>query len=146
MNGSSTRNIGAALSLNAVKGLVEVVGGAKIESTGAARLELLRGDHSETIGGNKVLTSAAIVEKAGQDVSLAAKSNLTITVGGLVAEKVGGDFMLSAPVVTLVATTASLKGGGSEIKCSGPITMKGSKTSVDGEAMVTLQGTIDYKD
>jgi len=79
-------------------------------------------------------------------VSLAAKSNLTITVGGLVAEKVGGDFMLSAPVVTLVATTASLKGGGSEIKCSGPITMKGSKTSVDGEAMVTLQGTIDYKD
>ena len=145
VNGSSTRNIGAALSLNAVKGLVEVVGGSKTESTGAARIELLRGAHGETIGGNKVLNSAAIVEKAGEDVSLAAKGNLTITVGGVVAEKVGGDFMVSAPVVTLVAATASLKGGGSEIKLSGPITVKGSKTSVDGEAMVTLNGTIDYK-
>jgi type VI secretion system secreted protein VgrG len=146
VNGSSTRNIGAALSLNAVKGLVEVVGGSKTETTGAARLELLRGAHGETIGGNKILTSAAIVEKAGKDVSLAAKGNLIVTVGGLVAEKIGGDFMLSAPVVTLVAATASLKGGGSEIKCSGGITVKGDKTSVDGEAMVTLSGTIDYKD
>jgi len=146
VNGSSTRNIGAALSLNAVKGLVEVVGGSKTESTGAARIEILRGAHNETIKGNKVLTSAAIVEKAGKDVSLAAKGNLTVTVGGLVAEKVGGDFTISAPVVTLIAATASLKGGGSELKLSGSITVKGSDLSLDGQAVVSLQGTIDYKD
>ena len=86
------------------------------------------------------------MEKAGKDVSLAAKGNLVVTVGGLVAEKVGGDFTVSAPVVTLTAAKASLKGGGSEIKSSGSITLKASKTSFDGQAMVTLKGTIDYKD
>jgi type VI secretion system secreted protein VgrG len=144
VNGSSTREIGAALSMNAVKGLVEVVAGSKTESTGAARVEILRGAHDETISGNKVLTAAAVVEKAGKDVSVAAKGNLTLTVGGVLAEKVGGGFTLSGPVVTLVAASATLQGGGSQIKAGGSLSLKGSKLSVKG-ASVTIKGTIDYK-
>ncbi len=143
VNGSSTRTIGAALSLNAVKALVEVVGGSKTENTGAARIEILRGAHSENISGSKVMSAAAIMEKAGKDVTFSAKAALVINVGGLVAEKVGGDFTVTGGAVTLVAGSAVLKGGGSEIK-AGPIVIKGSKVAVKG-ATVSLKGTIDYK-
>lgn len=144
VNGSSARSIGAVLSMNAVRAIVEVVGGSKTENTGAARIEILGGAHQETISGSKMLTTAAIVEKAGKDVSVAANGNMAITVGGVVAEKVGGDFFISGAAVTLIAGSAVLKGGGSEVKAS-PIVMKGSTVGVKGDAVVTMKGTIDFK-
>ncbi len=145
VNGSSTRHIGAALSLNAVKALVEVVGGAKTETTGAARIEILRGAHGETIAGSKTLTAALVREKAGGDVSYAAKGHASILVGGPMAVK-ASSFVLSGPVVAIQAGSAVIDGGGSKLTAGGSLKVNASSMSASGKAVLMLKGKIDYSD
>jgi hypothetical protein len=146
VNGSSKRKIGAALSLNAVKAIVEVVGGSKTETTLGARLEVLKGAHSETVKGSKLLTAAAIVEKAGKDVGVAAKGNLAISVAGSMAVKAGKAFSLTGEVVKIVAATAKLEAGGSKLEAGGSLKIDASSMSSAGKAELKLKGKIDFKD
>jgi len=146
VNGSSTRKIGAALSLNAVKAIVEAVGGSKTETTGGARIEILRGAHTESISGNKILTSAAVVEKAGKDVAVSAKGSLAITVAGAMAVKTDGAFSFAGDSVRIVAGTAKLEAGGSKLDAGGTLKIDASSMSSAGKAMLKLKGKIDFKD
>jgi type VI secretion system secreted protein VgrG len=146
INGSSARKIGAALSLNAVKGIADVAGGSKTEMTGGARIEVLLGGHSETVGGNRILTTAAILEKTGKDVSVSAKGSLAITVAGVLAVKAGGAFSLSGDSVKIIAATAKLTAGGSKLEAGGSLKVDASSMVSAGKAMLKLKGKIDFKD
>jgi type VI secretion system secreted protein VgrG len=146
VNGSSKRKIGAAFSLNAVKAIVEIVGGSKTETTGGARVEILRGAHSESVSGSKILTTAAVMEKTGGDVSLSAKSNLAITVGGPMAVHADGAFTFSGDIVAIVAGSAEFKvGEDTALTAKSKLEVTGTKMGAGGKALLKLQGTIDYK-
>jgi type VI secretion system secreted protein VgrG len=147
VNGSSKRRIGAACSFNAVKAIVEVVGGSKSETTGGARIEVLRGAHQETVKGSKFLTTAAVVEKAGGDVSLSAKDNLAITVAGPMVVQVGSAFSLTGDVVAVVAASAELKAGGdTTLEAKDKLHVSASSMGASGKALLKLKGNIDFKD
>jgi type VI secretion system secreted protein VgrG len=146
VNGSSKRKIGAALSLNAVKAIVEVVGGSKTETTAGARIEILRGGHSEVVSGSKVLTAAAIVEKAGKDLAMAAKGSMAITVAGAMAVKAAKTFTLSGDSIRIVAATAKLEAGGSKLVAGGSLKIDASNMVSSGDAGLKLKGKIDFKD
>jgi type VI secretion system secreted protein VgrG len=146
VNGSSKRKIGAALSLNAVKAIVEVVGGSKTEITGGARIEILRGAHSESIKGSRFLTASAIVEKADKDVGVAAKGSMAITVAGAMAVKAGAAFSFTGDAVKIVAATAKLEAGGSKLDAGGSLKVDASSMASAGKAMLKLKGKIDFKD
>ncbi|MFL5361353.1 MAG: type VI secretion system Vgr family protein [Myxococcales bacterium] len=146
VNGSSTRKIGAALSFNAVKAIVEVVGGSKTETTGGARLEILRGAHCESASGSKALTAAAIVEKAGKDIALAAKGSMAITVAGAMAVKAGKSFSLTGDSVKIVAASATLEAAGSKLEAGGSLKVNASSMASAGDAELKLKGKIDFKE
>ncbi len=146
VNGSSTRTISAALSLNAVKALVEVVGGSKRETVGGARLEILRGAHSESISGNRVLTAAAVVEKAGEDVAVTAGGSMAVTVGGPMAVKAAEAFSLGGDSLKVVTGTASMKVNGTSLDAGGTLKVDASSLVGAGKATLKLKGKIDFTD
>lgn len=54
-------------------------------------------------------------------------------VGAVCMQKVDGDVIIKAPMISLMGALGTFKGGSSELKLAGgPITIKGSKVSVKG--------------
>jgi type VI secretion system secreted protein VgrG len=123
VNGESSREIGAALCLNGVKALVEQVGGAKSETVGAARVELL----------------------TGTDIGLAAKA-ITVTVGGPMAVKATEGFTLSGKTVKITVAKAQIEAAGSKLEAAGSLKVTASSMAGSGKASLKLKGKIDYSD
>jgi type VI secretion system secreted protein VgrG len=54
-------------------------------------------------------------------------------IGGVHLQKVTGDYIVKAPMISLVGGVGTFKGGSSQLKLAGgPITLKGSKITVKG--------------
>ncbi len=64
---------------------------------------------------------------------------VTNMVGGLHYQKLDGDLVVQAPLITLLGAVGVFKGGGSELKLGGgPVVIKGSKIAVKGALVVKM--------
>lgn len=132
--GNVTRTVGAVDLVVGALGISDDIGGNLTATAGAARVHLVNGSHGEVVGGPRTQTFAAA------EIHLV-KGNYTITceamhstmVGAVCMQKVTGDVIIKAPMVSLMGAMGTFKGGSSELKLSGgPISVKGSKISIKG--------------
>lgn len=140
VDGSITRNVGAAEVVGSVSSIQTHIGGNYDENVGAVKVELMKGMSSETVGGNKNLTSLAAelhIVKGNMDNS--ADASVTNLVGGLHYQKVGGEYSVKAPIIAVLGAIGDLKGGGSKLKLGGgPVVMEGSEVSITTALLVKL--------
>jgi type VI secretion system secreted protein VgrG len=134
-----TRTIGAAQLVGSVAAIADNIGGSYTENIGAVKLIVCKGVVSEAVGGMKTLTCAAAeLHLVSGNFQTQAKT-VTHLIGGLHYEKVGGDYSIKAPMITLLGATGTFKGGDSELKLGGgPIVIKGSKIAVKGALMIKM--------
>jgi type VI secretion system secreted protein VgrG len=145
-NATCSRTVGGAFATNSATSIVDAVAGAKSELVGGAKLEIVTKGKSETIGGAKTLIAGFVKEKAGTDVSYAAKGAIAINVGGPLVVKCGADFMLGARAIVITTGSASMKAGGSKMDLTGgKITVNASSLGASGGPKLRLKGTINYK-
>lgn len=140
VTGSFTREVSALELVGTVSSIQDNVVGSLTESVGAVKVQLAVGNQAEQISGSKDETYAAAelhLTKGG--LSYAAEGSVTHLVGGLHYQKLGGDYVVQAPIITLLGAVGVFKGGGSELKLGGgPVTLKGSKIAVKGALIVKM--------
>jgi type VI secretion system secreted protein VgrG len=144
VTGDFTRKVGSLEVTGSIGSINDNVVGSLTENTGAVKVQLVNGDHGETIGGDKSETYAAAelhLTKAG--LAAEAGGSVTKLVGGLHYEKLDGDLSVKAPMITLLGAVGVFKGGGSDLKLGGgPVTIKGSKITVESALIVKMSGSM----
>lgn len=107
-------------------------------------MQLVNGSHGEQVTGNKDETYAAAelhLTKGG--LSHESGGSVTNLVGGLHYQKLGGNYVVSAPMITLLGAVGVWKAGGSELKLGGgPVVLKGSSISVKSGLIVKMSGSM----
>jgi type VI secretion system secreted protein VgrG len=144
IDGDITRKVGTAEVVGSVAQISTKIGGNYDENVGAVKVELMKGTSSETVGGNKNLTSlAAELHLVSGKFDTGADASVTHLVGGLHYEKVGGEYSIKAPLIAMLGAIGDLKGGGSKLKLGGgPVVLEGSKVSVKAGLLVRLGASL----
>jgi type VI secretion system secreted protein VgrG len=144
VTGDFSRTVGG-LSMSGTLGSInDNIVGSFTESSGAVKVQLINGSHGEQVSGNKDQTYAAAelhLTKGG----LAQESGGSVTnlVGGLHYQKLGGDYVVKAPMITLLGAVGAFKAGGSELKLGGgPVVLKGTKIAVKSGLIVKMSGSM----
>ena len=143
-NADHVRNVGAALCFASAGPMVEAVSDKKIETTGGAKVELIRKSRSESVGTGKILTTAVMQLKTGQSLSVSAGEAMAITVGGTWSVKCDKDFALSGQVVTVIAGQASVEAGSKLTISPGSAKLQGDSLGGGGNE-VKIQGSVKYR-
>ncbi len=139
-----TREVGALMLTASVASITDAFGGNVDETVEVARVDLCKGSISETIGSNRMIQSlAADLHVVSGSMATEVDGMITNLIGALHYSKVAGDFSVTAPMITLVGAVGVFKGGSSEVKLGGgPITIKGSKITVDAPLIVKLGSSL----
>ncbi|MGC4070545.1 MAG: type VI secretion system tip protein TssI/VgrG [Polyangiaceae bacterium] len=95
VTGSHSETTGAAHILAAVGGVNLNVTGSMTQTVGAALVELVKGDHAESVEGVKSETQIGLIVATKGDESENASGSLAYTVGGAIIEKVNGSMAMS---------------------------------------------------
>jgi type VI secretion system secreted protein VgrG len=142
--GDLSRTVGTAAVAASVASINSEIGGNYTENVGAVKIELMNGMSSETVGGNKNLTSlAAELHVVSGSVDQASDASVTNLVGGLHYAKVAGDYSVKAPIIALIGAIGDFKGGGSNLKLGGgPVVLSGSKIAIETALLVKLGGSL----
>jgi type VI secretion system secreted protein VgrG len=137
--GHIIHQIGAAFTetVNALKMVVAAgdvmtnVAGSMTQSIGAAKVDLVLGDHSEANGATKTETEVGLVAVVKGDETESAGAMKTEMVGGAVLEKIGGNHTIVGGAM------ASFIGAFHKIDAKGKITFKcgASSVVVDGSGV-----------
>ncbi|WP_438020249.1 type VI secretion system tip protein TssI/VgrG [Sorangium sp. So ce315] len=140
ITGDMSRKVGAVQIAGSLGSINDNVLGGMAETVGAVKAQIINGSHGEQISANKDQTSlAAELHLTKGSISQVA-GGVTSLVGGLHYQKLNGDLVVQAPLITLLGAVGSFKGGGSELKLGGgPVVIKGKKIAVKG-AMVVKMG------
>lgn len=142
--GDMSLNVGALELSGSIGSINDHVAGDLTEHVGAIKVQLAVGNAGEKISGNKTETYAAAelhLSKAG--LSFAAGGGVTHLIGGLHYQKLGGDLVVQAPVITLLGGVGVFKGGGSELKLGGaPVVVKGDAITVKGALVVKMSSSM----
>jgi type VI secretion system secreted protein VgrG len=144
MDGDYKLDVGSLQLNGSIASIQENVSGSYTHSAGAVTIHLVNGSHGETIAGSKTLTStAAELHYSKANIEQGCDAAVTNLVGGLHYQKLGGDLVIKAPMVTLLGAVGVFKGGGSELKLGGgPVVGKGSKISVKGAMIIKMGGQL----
>ncbi|MEM1031201.1 MAG: type VI secretion system tip protein TssI/VgrG [Myxococcota bacterium] len=139
-----TRSVASAQINGSIASLADEVAGNYTHSAGAVTVHLVNGSHGENIAGAKTQTSmAAEVHLTKANLAHTGGATVTNMIGGLHYQKLGGDLIVKAPMVTLLGGVGVFKGGGSEVKLGGgPIVIDGKKISVKGAMVVKMGGQL----
>lgn len=107
------------------------------QKVGAAKVEVVVGNHSEVNGATKTENEIGLVVLAKADETESVKAMKTAMIGGAILEKIGGNHTVEAGAM------ASFIGAFHKIDASGKITFKcgGSTVVVDGSG-VTIQSAM----
>lgn len=142
VEGNVTRDVGAAQLNGSIASIQETVTGDYSHTTGAVTVHLAVGDHGETVGGNKTLTSvAAELHMTKANLEQSCDASVTNLVGGLHYQKLDGDLVIKAPMVTLLGAVGVFSAGGSSLKLGGaPVVIKGKKIATKGALIVKMGG------
>ncbi|MGZ3419344.1 MAG: type VI secretion system Vgr family protein [Polyangiales bacterium] len=126
-----TETVGALKLVVAANDVMTNVAGAMTQSIGAAKVDLVLGDHSEANGATKTETEIGMVSVVKGDETESAGAMKTEMVGGAVLEKIGGNHTIVAGAM------ASFIGAFHKIDAKGKITFKcgASSVVVDGSGV-----------
>jgi type VI secretion system secreted protein VgrG len=140
IKGDLSLDVGALELRGTIGNINDNVLGSLTETAGAVKIQLVNAGVGEKIAGNKDQTSAAAelhMTKGGFVSSTS--GSVTSLVGGLHYQKIDGDYLVKAPLVTLLGAVGIFKGGGSELKLGGgPVLVKGSTIAVKGALIVKM--------
>lgn len=144
VDGNITKTVGAVQISASVASIADNILGMSTSNVGAARVHLVAGTHGESVGGMKNQTVAAAelhVNMANN--SIEAGGTLTNLIGALHYRKITGDYVVKAPMITLLGGVGDLKGGSSTLKLGGgPIVAKGSKIAFNAAMVVRTGATL----
>lgn len=140
VDGAFTRDVSALELIGTVGAIQDNVLGSLSETVGAVKVQLAVGDHGEQVSGSKGETYAAAELHLTQGaLSYTAGGSVTNLIGGLHYQKLGGDYVVKAPMITLLGAVGVFRGGGSELKLGGgPVVIKGSEIAVKGALIVKM--------
>ncbi|HSN99479.1 MAG TPA: type VI secretion system tip protein TssI/VgrG, partial [Candidatus Nanopelagicales bacterium] len=140
ITGSFARDVGALELAGTIGSIQDNIVGSLDETVGAVKVQLAVGDHGEQITGGKDETyAAAELHLTKGALSHSAEGSVTHLIGGLHYQKLGGDYVVKAPMITLLGAVGVFKGGGSELKLGGgPVVLKGTKIAVKGALIVKM--------
>ncbi|AUX42165.1 hypothetical protein SOCE26_035920 [Sorangium cellulosum] len=140
ITGDMSRKVGALELAGSLGSINDNVLGGMAETVGAVKAQIINGSHGEQISANKDQTSVAAELHLTKGSLSHVATGVTSMVGGLHYQKLNGDLVVQAPMITLLGAVGSFKGGGSEIKLGGgPVVIKGAKIAVKS-AMVVKMG------
>ena len=144
VTGDFSRAVGGLSLAGTLGSINDNILGSLTESSGAVKVQLVNGSHGEQVTGNKDETYAAAelhLTKGG--LSHESGGSVTNLVGGLHYQKLGGNYVVSAPMITLLGAVGVWKAGGSELKLGGgPVVLKGSSISVKAGLIVKMSGSM----
>lgn len=134
ITGNVTRTVGAVDLYVGALGISDDIKGNSTGAAGAARIHLVNGSHGEVVGGARTQTfAAAEIHLVKGAYKIECEAMHSTMVGAVCMQKVDGDVIIKAPMISLMGALGTFKGGSSELKLAGgPITIKGSKVSVKG--------------
>ena len=140
VKGDYSRNVGSVELVGSIASVAENIVGNYKSDVGAITAHLVNGSHGETVTGSKNQTSiAAELHMTKGGLSAEAGGSVTNLVGGLHYNKLDGDFVVKAPMITLLGAVGVFKGGSTDFKLGGgPVTIKASKISMTGALVVKL--------
>ncbi|WP_437491575.1 type VI secretion system tip protein TssI/VgrG [Sorangium sp. So ce1014] len=139
ITGDMSRKVGALQLSGSLASINDNVLGGMTETVGAVKVQLINGSHGEQISANKDQTSIAAELHLTKGSLSHVAAGVTNLVGGLHYQKLNGDLVVQAPLITLLGAVGSFKGGGSELKLGGgPIVIKGTKIAVKGALVVKM--------
>ncbi|MEZ4446729.1 MAG: type VI secretion system tip protein TssI/VgrG [Polyangiaceae bacterium] len=144
VTGDMTKKVGSAQLNGSIASIQETVTGNYTHNTSAVTVHLCKGDHGEAISGSKTQTSiAAELHMTKANLEQSCDAAVTNLVGGLHYQKLDGDLIIKAPIVTMLGATGQLKGGSSTLKLGGgPIVAKGSKISVKSLSIIKMSTSL----
>jgi type VI secretion system secreted protein VgrG len=144
VDGDLERNVGTAEIIGSIKSITTKIGGNYDETVGAVKVELMKGTSSETVGGDKNLTStAAELHLVTGNWDQASDASVTNLIGGLHYQKVAGEYSVKAPIIALIGAIGEFKGGGSSLKLGGgPVVLTGSAIAIETALLVKLGGSL----
>ncbi len=144
VEGDVSRSVGGLQLNGSIASLSDKVAGNYSHTAGAVVVHVINGSHGENIAGNKTQTStAAELHLTKANLAQTCGASVTTMVGGLHYQKLDGDLVIKAPLVTMLGAVGSLKGGGSEIKLGGgPMVVKGKKIAVKGAMVIKMGGQL----
>lgn len=134
------RSVGALQFTGAVGSINDNVLGSLTETAGAVKVQISVASAAEQVAGSKSQTYAAAelhLTKGG--ITQQAGASVTNLVGGLHYQKLSGDFVVQAPLITLIGAVGVFKAAGSELKLGGgPVVLKGSTIAVKSPLIVKM--------
>ncbi len=143
-SGDMSLTVGALELSGSIGFINDNVLGGLTEHVGAIKVQLAMGNAGEQIGGSKTQTYAAAelhLSKGG--LAFTAGGSVTQLIGGLHYQSLAGDFVVQAPVITLLGGVGVFKGGGSELKLGGAaVVAKGSAITVKGALVVKMSSSM----
>lgn len=144
VTGDFTRKVGSAEIVGALGDVGENIVGNYKSDVGAITAHIINGSHGETVTGNKNQTSlAAELHMTKGALAAEAGGSVTNLVGGLHYQKLTGDFVVKAPMITLLGAVGVFKGGSTDFKLGGgPVTVKASKISMTGALVIKMSASM----
>lgn len=138
VTGDYSRNVGSVELVGALGSVGENIVGNYKSDVGAVTAHVINGSHGETVGGSKNQTSlAAELHMTKGGLSAEAGGSVTNLVGGLHYQKLDGDLVVKAPMITLLGAVGVFKGGGTDFKLGGgPVTVKAKKIAMTAALVV----------
>jgi type VI secretion system secreted protein VgrG len=138
VTGDYSRKVDALELVGSIASVQENIVGNYKSDVGAITAHLVNGSHGETVGGNKNQTSmAAELHLTKGGLASEAGGSVTNLVGGLHYQKLDGDLVVKAPMITLLGAVGVFKGGSTDFKLGGgPVTIKASKIAMTAVLIV----------
>lgn len=140
VTGSHSEITGAAHILAVAGGVNLNVTGSMTQTVGAALVELVKGDHAESVEGVKSETQIGLIVATKGDESEKASGSLAYTVGGAIIEKVNGSMEMSG------GAGATFLGALHKIDASSKITLTCGASSIviDGSGIVITSAMVNF--
>lgn len=144
VSGDFTRNVGAVQLTGSIGSINDHIVGALDETVGAVKVQLAAGNHGEEVGTSKSETYAlAELHLTKGGLAQTAGGSVTHLVGGLHYQQLAGDYVVQAPMITLLGAVGNFTGGGSQLKLGGgPVVIKGPKIAVKGALIVKMSASM----
>lgn len=144
ITGDISRSVGAVMLTASVAAQSQSIGGNHTENVAVAKIDICKGGFGETISGSLNATLAVgEVRIAKGNYASSSEADMSSLVGAVHYSKVDGDYTVSAPMITVIGATGTLKGGSSELKLGGgPILLKGSKIAVEAAVFVKFGSSL----
>jgi len=138
VKGDYSRNVSSVELVGSIASVQENIVGNYKSDVGAVTAHLVNGNHGETVGGDKNQTSiAAELHMTKGGLGSEAGGSVTNLVGGLHYQKLDGDLVVKAPMITLLGAVGVFKGGSTDFKLGGgPVTIKAKKIAMTAVLVV----------